>query len=395
MPSAPLLPVYRRAPVTMVRGEGMYLIDDAGRRYLDFASGIAVNGLGHCHPKVMMALVEQSAKLWHCSNLFYTDVLERFSTRLVDACFADTVFFCSSGTEAVETAIKMARRYHFANGHKERFRIIAAQGAFHGRSTGALAACSSEKAREGFGPLMPGFEHVAFNDLAALEKAITRETAAILLETIQGEGGIREHSPEYLQVVRQIADEHGILLILDEIQCGYGRTGSLFSFEECGIVPDIVTTAKGIGNGFPLAAVLSNHKAASGMKQGTHGSTYGSNPLAMAVGEAVLNELLADGFFAQVRKNGVRLKAELIALMYDFPHLITEIRGRGLMLGIELANPHMKYPLADALRSRGLLVAPAVSNVLRILPPLVIEEQHIREAAEILRHVAANWKETA
>ena len=199
MPSAPLLPVYRRAPVTMVRGEGAYLIDEEGKRYLDFASGIAVNALGHCHPKVMMALVEQSAKLWHCSNLFYTDVLERFSTRLVEACFAETVFFCSSGTEAVETAIKMARRHHHANGHPERFRIIAAEGAFHGRSTGALAACSSEKAREGFGPLMPGFEHVAFNDFGALEKAVTRETAAILLETIQGEGGMREHTPEYLQ----------------------------------------------------------------------------------------------------------------------------------------------------------------------------------------------------
>lgn len=378
----------------MVRGEGAYLFDEDGKRYLDFASGIAVNALGHCHPKVMMALVEQSAKLWHCSNLFYTDVLERFSSRLVEAVdFAQTVFFCSSGTEAVETAIKMARRHHYANGHSERFRIIAVEGAFHGRSTGALAACSSDKAKEGFGPLMPGFEHVAFNDFGALEKAVAKETAAIILETIQGEGGMREHTPEYLQVARQIADEHGILLIFDEIQCGYGRTGALFAYKDCGILPDIVTCAKGIGNGFPLAAVLATHRAASGMKQGTHGSTYGSNPLAMAVGDAVLSEILADGFLEKVKKYGSRLKAELIALMYDFPHLITEVRGRGMMLGLELANPHMKYPLADALRSRGLLVAPAVSNVLRILPPLIIEEEQIREAAEILRGVAEGFKE--
>lgn len=392
MPAAPLLPVYRRAPVTMVRGEGMYLFDDTGQRYLDFASGIAVNALGHCHPKVMMALVEQSAKLWHCSNLFYTDVLERFSTALVDASFADTVFFCSSGTEAVETAIKMARRHHFANGHPERFRILAAAGAFHGRSTGALAACSSEKAKEGFGPLMPGFSHVLFHDVGALEKAITAETAAILLETIQGEGGIREHTAEYLREARALADRHKILLILDEIQCGYGRTGTLFSFEETGITPDIVTCAKGIGNGFPLAGVLATHHAASGMKQGTHGSTYGSNPLAMAVGEAVLNTLLTEGFLANVKRKGARLKAELIALKQDFPHVFTDVRGRGLMLGIELANPHIRYPLADALRSRGLLVAPAVSNVLRILPPLTLEEEHIQEAAAILRGVAESFK---
>ncbi len=393
MPSAPLLPVYRRAPVTMVRGEGAYLFDDTGKRYLDFASGIAVNALGHCHPKVMMALVEQSAKLWHCSNLFYTDTLERFAAMLVDACFADTIFFCSSGTEAVETAIKMARRHHFTAGNPERFRIIAAEGAFHGRSTGALAACSSEKAREGFGPLMPGFEHVAFNDAAALEKAITRETAAIMLEPIQGEGGVREHSAEYLQTARALADKHSLVLIFDEIQCGYGRTGTLFSFEDMGVVPDIVTCAKAIGNGFPLAAVLSTHRAASGMKQGTHGSTYGSNPLAMAIGEAVLKELLAEGFFAGVRKSGIRLKAELITLIYDFPQLFSEVRGRGLMLGLELTNPHMKYPLADALRSRGLLVAPAVSNILRVLPPLMIEESHIVEAADIIRSVATSFKE--
>lgn len=395
MPSAPLLPVYRRAPVTMVRGEGAYLIDEADKRYLDFASGIAVNALGHCHPKVMMALVEQSAKLWHCSNLFYTDVLERFATRLVEACFADTVFFCSSGTEAVETAIKMARRHHYAEGRPERFRIIAAEGAFHGRSTGALAACSSDKAREGYNPLMPGFEHVAFNDIAALEKAVTRETAAILLETIQGEGGIREHTPEYLQQARALADKHGVLLILDEIQCGYGRTGAMFAFEECGITPDIATVAKGIGNGFPLAGVLATQHAATGMTQGTHGSTYGSNPLAMAVGDAVLTELLAEGFLPGVKKTGTRLKAELIALTHDYPHLFSEVRGRGLMLGLAVANPHLKYPLADALRSRGLLVAPAVTNVLRILPPLIIEEQQIAEASTILHAVAANWKESA
>lgn len=395
MPSAPLLPVYRRAPITMVEGVGPYLYDETGKRYLDFASGIAVNALGHCHPKVVEALREQAGKLWHCSNLFYTDVLEQFSTRLVEACFADTVFFCSSGTEAVETAIKMVRRYHFSQGQPERFRIIAAEGSFHGRSTGALAACSNEKSREGFGPLMPGFEHVAFGDIAALEKAISRETAAILLETIQGEGGIREHDPEYLREVRAVADEHGVLLVLDEIQCGYGRTGTLFAYEESGITPDIVTCAKGIGNGFPLAAVLATQNAASGMKQGTHGSTYGSNPLAMTVGDAVLTELLTESFLPNVLRIGSRLKAELIALMYEFPHLIAEVRGRGLMLGLELTNPYLTYPFADALRSKGLLVAPAVSNVLRILPPLIIDEKHILEAVEILRTVASNWKETA
>lgn len=395
MPSAPLLPVYRRAPVTMVEGIGAYLYDETGKRYLDFSSGIAVNALGHCHPRVVEALRTQAGKLWHCSNLFYSDALERFSSRLVEACFADTVFFCSSGTEAVETAIKMVRRYHFSQGRPERFRILAAEGSFHGRSTGALAACSNEKSREGFGPLMPGFAHVAFGDIAAMKQAITQETAAILLETVQGEGGIREHPPEYLRAARALADEHDLLLVLDEIQCGYGRTGMLFACEESGITPDIVTAAKGIGNGFPLAAVLATRRAASGMKQGTHGSTYGGNPLAMAVGDAVLTEILAEGFLGRVRKQGSRLKAELITLTGEFPHLIREVRGRGLMLGVALTNPYLTYPFADALRSKGLLVAPAVSNILRILPPLIIEENHIQEAAEMLRSVAASWKKTA
>ena len=386
--SSPLLPVYRRADITITRGEGCYLYDDQGKPYLDFASGIAVNLLGHSHPRLVAALQTQAGKLWHCSNLFYTDALERFSRKLVDACFADTVFFCSSGTEAVETAIKMIRRHFHANGQTKRTRIITVEGAFHGRSTGALAACAHEASKEGVGPLMDGFDHVAFHDLAALEQAITQQHAAIMLETIQGEGGIRIHSPDYLQAVRALADQHGLLLCLDEIQCGYGRTGTLFAYEENGITPDIVTTAKGIGGGFPLAAVLATHQAASGMTRGTHGSTYGSNPLAMAVGEAVLRELLQPGFLQKVQTHGTLLKKRLQEMIRQFPDLFGEVRGTGLMLGITMNNPATKYDMAAALRKNGLLVAPAVTDVLRILPPLIIEEEHIDEAIAIFHQTS-------
>lgn len=389
--NSPLLPVYRRADIRMVRGAGPYLYDDQERRYLDFAAGIATNALGHAHPRLVRALQEQAATLWHCSNLFHTPPLDTFAARLTAASGMDKVFFCSSGTEAVETAIKSIRRYHWAQGAGHRYRIITVAGAFHGRSLGALSACGNPASREGCGPLLPGFDAVAFHDLAALEAAITPETAAVLLETIQGEGGVREHSSAYLRAVRQCCDRHGLLLCCDEIQCGYGRTGTLFAYEEAGIRPDLVTVGKGIGGGFPLAAVLYTGAAAQGMTPGAHGSTYGSNPLAMAVGLAVIEELLAPGFLEQVRATGAHLHAELTAVAADYPALFAGVRGRGLMLGLVLRDVGQKYPFAEALRAAGLLTAPAVTDALRLVPPLNITAEQVQEAVALLRQVAQDW----
>lgn len=373
----------------MVRGVGPYLYDDQDRRYLDFAAGIATNALGHAHPRLVHALQEQAGQLWHCSNLFHTPSLDAFAARLTQVSGMARVFFCSSGTEAIETAIKSIRRYHWARGCPERVGIVTVAGAFHGRSLGALSACGNPASREGCGPLLPGFAAVPFHDLAALEAALTPETAAILLETIQGEGGVRVHSAAYLRAVRQLCDRHGLLLCLDEIQCGYGRTGTLFAYEEAGIKPDMVTVAKGIGGGFPLAAVLYTEAAASGMTQGAHGSTYGSNPLAMAVGLAVLEELLAPGFLAQVQAVGAHLQEELAAVAADYPARLAGVRGRGLMLGLVLRDVREKYPLAEALRAAGLLTAPAVTDVLRFVPPLNITVAQVQEAIAILRRVIA------
>jgi acetylornithine/N-succinyldiaminopimelate aminotransferase len=385
METSPLLNVYRRSDVVMARGEGVYLYDDAGKRYLDFAAGIATNALGHAHPALVKALQAQAATLWHCSNAYHTPPLDDFAAALTQASGFDKVFFGSSGTEAVEAALKILRRYQYMRGETKRTRFIVAEGGFHGRTMGALSACGHARSREGFEPLVPGFDVVPFNDIAALEAAITPETAAIFVETIQGEGGVRAHSPEYLQAARRLADAHGLLLALDEIQCGYGRTGTLFAFETMGVRPDLVTVGKGIGNGFPLAAVLMTERAASGMTPGSHGSTYGSNPLAMAVGGAVLGILTAPGFLAEVRRIGAHLQAELQSLAHDFPHLYAEVRGTGLMLGLHLQPGVDKYALATRLRESGLLVTPAVTEVLRIVPPLIIDETKIAKAMRILR----------
>ncbi len=393
MNNSPLLPVYRRANLTMESGVGAYLFDTEGKKYLDFASGIAVNVLGHSHPALLKAMAEQSTKLWHCSNLYSSKPLEEFAAKLIEnAEFADKVFFCSSGTEAVECAIKMARRYHYAKGNIGKGVIIAADGAFHGRSMAALSACSHIASRQGFEPLLKGFSHVKFNDVKSLKAAINPHVGAIMLEPIQGEGGVKEHSKTYLTEVRKICDENDILLIFDEIQCGYGRTGVLFTHTQYGVTPDIVTIAKGIGGGFPLAACLSTNNASSGMTRGTHGSTYGSNPLACAVGLAVLEELLSGKHIKNAAEIGGYLKAELQRIVGKYPELYQEVRGKGLMIGLVInddSDARTKYELAENLRENGLLTAPAVTNVIRILPPLIITKEHADEAIEILDRVSS------
>jgi acetylornithine/N-succinyldiaminopimelate aminotransferase len=368
----------------MVRGEGVYLIADDGRRYLDFAAGIAVNSLGHCHPHLVEALCAQAHTLWHCSNLYQMPGLTRMAERLVEHTFADTVFLTNSGAEAVECGIKIIRKYHAASG-TPRPRIITVQGGFHGRTLACISAGKNARAIEGYAPLLDGFDQVAFEDIEAMRAAITAETGGILLETVQGEGGVRAHSAAYLQAVRRLADEHGLLLFLDEVQCGMGRTGSLFAFEPYGITPDVCSIAKGIGSGFPVGACLATDRAARGMNTGSHGGTYGGNPLATAVGNAVLDLLLAPGFMAQVHETGALLKDELETLAGEFPQLIEEIRAVGLMIGVKMRVPHQH--VVEQLRSHGLLtVSSSGENVIRMLPPLIITDAHVREAIAIFTH---------
>ncbi|MDX2073958.1 MAG: aspartate aminotransferase family protein [Alphaproteobacteria bacterium] len=386
MSTTSLLPVYRRSGIVIERGEGVYLYAPDGTRYLDFASGIAVNALGHSHPHLVAALRDQAAKLWHVSNMYSTPGLLRFADRLVAATFADKIFFCNSGSEAVECGIKMIRKYFSSPSRGEgKNRIITFEGGFHGRTLACISAGGNEIAREGYAPLLDGFDRVPFGDLAAVERAITPHTAGILVEAIQGEGGVRVASVEFLQGLRKLADKHGLLLMLDEVQAGMGRTGKLFAFEHAGIVPDIVTVAKGIGNGFPLAACLAGDKVAAAMSPGTHGSTYGANPLAMAVGNAVLDIMLAEGFFAQVEKMGAALESGLRELQRRFPAVIAEVRGRGLLLGIRMAIPH--HAFVEALREEKLLTSPAQDNVIRIIPPLVVNSGHISDALAILARI--------
>lgn len=389
----PVLPVYRRSDIAMVRGEGVYLYDDAGKKYLDFASGIAVNALGHCHPHLVKALQEQSATLWHCSNLYRMPGQEKLAERLVQATFADTVFFCSSGTEAVEAGIKMVRK-HFHEKGENRYRIITVEGAFHGRTYGGISASGAKQAVTGYAPLLPGFDHVTFGDVAALEAAITPETAAILLEPVQGEGGIRVLPPTYLQAARQLCDRHGLLLFLDEVQCGMGRTGTLFAHEQAGITPDVMSVAKGIGNGFPLAALLATERAASGMTPGSHGSTYGANPLAMAVGNVVLDIMQEASFLKQLNDVSCYFRNELQRVQGDFPEVVVEIRGLGLMLALVLHESIDYRSFAERMRHDGLLTVPAVApQVIRLLPPLTITNAHVDEAvATIRQHAQAQKK---
>lgn len=386
----PYLPIYRRFDISIARGDGSYLVTDAGKRILDFATGIAVNAFGHNHPHLVEALKKQAETLWHCSNQYRIPELERFAQRLVDASFADSIFFCSSGTEAVEAGLKFMRRYHFAHGQSYRHRVISFEGGFHGRTYGGISAGGNASAREGFGQLLPGFDRVPFNDIGALEKAISINTAGIILEPIQGEGGVRAFDIEFLKQARALCDAHGLIMMCDEVQCGYGRPGSLFAFERAGIRPDIVTSAKAIGGGFPLAATLVTNNVAEALTPGCHGSTYGSNPLAMAVGNAVLDLMLADGFLASVKTKGAALLTKLQALAGEFPQHIKTVRGVGLMIGLEPTGNARE--LSEKLLFAGLATAPSVSNVVRILPPLNVSESEIDEALGVLRTVLTSLK---
>ena len=395
MSITPLMPVYPRCDVRPVRGEGCYLIGERGERYLDFASGIAVNLLGHGHPRLVKAIADQAATLMHTSNLYGMPLGEKFAQRLVDTTFADTVFFTNSGAEAVECAIKTARRYHYANGQAHRHKIISFDNAFHGRTLGTISATSQPKMRDGFEPLLPGFTVVPFNDLAAATAAVDDDTAGFLVETVQGEGGVTPATQEFLSGLRKLCDEQGLLLILDEVQCGYARTGTFFAHEQYGVVPDIMAVAKGIGAGFPLGACLATEEAAKGMVFGTHGSTYGGNPLAMAVGMAVLDEVLGEGFLDHVQAMGARLRSALEQLIPNYD-MFEDVRGLGLMLGVKLKDDFDARAFVAHLRDdHGLLTVSAGQNVVRILPPLVIEESHVAECVERLSAGARSFAEAA
>ena len=383
---ASVLPTYARAPLNFVKGEGTWLIEADGRRFLDLGAGIAVNALGHAHPELVKALSEQAQNLWHVSNLYEIPNQQRLADQLVSLTFADTVFFTNSGTESCELAVKMARKYWYEKGQPERVEIITFEGSFHGRSSAGIAAAGSEKMTKGFGPLLPGFVHVKWNDHDAIEAAISDKTAAIMIEPIQGEGGIRPVPEQCLKGLRDLCDEHGLLLIFDEVQCGVGRTGKLFAHEWAGIDPDIMMVAKGIGGGFPLGAVLASEGAAFGMTAGTHGSTYGGNPLGCAVGNKVL-ELVGDAaFLNEVAEKAAYFKAGLEDLVARHPNTFKSVRGKGLMMGLECAVPNMDVVNAgyDAL----ILTVPAGDNVVRFVPALTITKEEIDEALARLSSAA-------
>ena len=386
------MPTYARADLAFERGEGAWLVGTDGRRYLDFAGGVAVSALGHAHPKLVAAITGQAGKVWHVSNLFRIPEAERLAERLTDASFADTVFFCNSGAEAMECAIKMARKYHAVNGQPERARMIAFEGSFHGRTLATLAAAGAQKYLEGFGPPLEGFDHVRYGDLDAVKKAITPETGAIIAEPIQGEGGVRVPPHGFLRVLREICDERGLLLVLDEVQTGIGRTGKFFAHEWAGIKPDILATAKGLGGGFPIGACLATADAAKGMTAGTHGSTFGGNPLASTVGGAVLDVVLGDGFLDRVRKTGLLFKQRLAEMKDRHPAVIAEVRGEGLLLGLRTIVPNMD--LVAACRDEGLLTAGAGENVVRLLPPLISGEGEVTEAMNKLDAACATIEAT-
>jgi acetylornithine/N-succinyldiaminopimelate aminotransferase len=390
MAITPLMPVYPRSPVRPVRGEGVYLYGDKGEKYLDFASGIAVNLLGHGHPHLTKAIQEQAATLIHVSNLYGSPQGEALAQRLVDLTFADTVFFTNSGVEAVECAIKTARRYHHHHGRPEKHELITFSNAFHGRTLGAISATNQPKMRDGFAPLLPGFNVVPFDDLDAVKAAMGPHTAGFLIEPIQGEGGIRPASQAFLQGLRALADAHDLMLVHDEVQCGVARTGKLYAYEHYGITPDILATAKGIGGGFPLGACLATEKAAAGMVIGTHGSTYGGNPLAMAAGQAVLDVVANDEFLERVARMGERLRGALEQMIPNHDHLFEGVRGLGLMLGVKMKTDSRDF--VNYLRGQGLLTVAAGDNVMRVLPPLVIEEAHIAEFVERLSEAARRYE---
>ncbi|MCZ4270195.1 aspartate aminotransferase family protein [Rhodobacteraceae bacterium G21628-S1] len=380
-----VLPTYNRAPLNFVKGEGSWLIEADGRRFLDLGSGIAVNALGHAHPALVEALTSQAQNLWHVSNLYEIPQQQALADKLVAETFADTVFFTNSGTEACELAVKMARKYHFEKGTPEKAEIITFEGSFHGRSSAGIAAAGSEKMTKGFGPLLPGFVHLPWGDAQAVAAAIDENTAAILVEPVQGEGGIRPMPDQDLKDLRALCDEHGILLILDEVQCGVGRTGKLFAHEWAGVTPDIMMVAKGIGGGFPLGAVLATEDAASGMTAGTHGSTYGGNPLGCAVGCAVMDHVAAPEFLAEVNRKAGLLRQKLEGLVASHPEVFEEVRGSGLMLGLKCKAVNAEVVRAGY--AAEVITVPAADNVIRLLPALTISDADIEEA--ILRLEAA------
>jgi acetylornithine/N-succinyldiaminopimelate aminotransferase len=390
MAITPLMPVYTRCEVRPVRGEGVYLYGENGEKYLDFAAGIAVNLLGHGHPHLTKAIQDQAATLMHVSNLYGSPQGEAFAQRLIDNSFADTVFFTNSGAEAVECAIKTARRYHHAKGNAHKHDLITFSNAFHGRTMATISATNQEKLRDGFAPLLPGFKVVEFDNLEAALAAVDENTAGFLVEPVQGEGGIRPASKAFMAGLRKACDENDLMLVLDEVQCGVARTGTLYAHEQYDIVPDIMASAKGIGGGFPMGACLATEKAASGMVIGTHGSTYGGNPLAMAAGQAVFDIVATPEFLAHVRQMGERLRSALEQMIPNHDHLFDSVRGMGLMLGIKMKTDSRSF--VDWLRSKGLLTVAAGDNVMRVLPPLVIEEEHIREFVDRLSAAAAEYE---
>ena len=387
---SPVLPTYARAQVAFVRGVGVRAYTEDGTEYLDFGAGVAVNSCGHAHPHLVAALTEQANKIWHTSNLYQMPGQEKLAKRLIAHTFADTVFFCNSGTEATELAIKMARKHFAALDQTEKFHIITFEGAFHGRTLAALAAGGQQKYLEGFGPKAAGFDQVPFGDHKALEAMIGPHTAAIYIEPVQGEGGIRAVPPEELRYLRALCDKHDLLLMMDEIQCGIGRTGKLFAHEWAGITPDIMAIAKGIGGGFPLGAVLATENAASGMVAGTHGSTFGGNPLATAVGNAVLDVVLADGFLDNVKRQALNLKQGLARLKDLYPQVIEDIRGEGLMMGIK--TKVLNTDFVKAALGQHLLVIGAGDNVVRLIPPLIITDADVTEALHKLEAAASTFE---
>jgi acetylornithine/N-succinyldiaminopimelate aminotransferase len=388
-----MMPTYARAELAFERGEGPWLVSTEGRRYLDFAAGIAVNVAGHAHPHLVKALTEQANKLWHVSNVYRIPEGEKLAKRLADITFADVVFFTNSGAEALECAIKTARKYHAANGNPERYRLITFEGAFHGRTLATIAAGGQKKYLEGFGPPVEGFDQVPFGDHKAVEAAIGPETAGILIEPIQGEGGVRALPPQCLRGLRELCDRHGILLVLDEVQCGVGRTGKLFAHEWAGITPDIMAVAKGIGGGFPIGACLATREAAKGMIAGSHGSTYGGNPLATTVGNAVLDLVTAPGFLENVSRTSLLLTQRLAELKDRFPGVIAEVRGTGLLMGLKMVVPNTEF--VAALRDEGLLTVGAGENVIRLIPPLIIGEAEVRVATDAIERAAAKFSAKA
>jgi len=389
-----ILPVYNTFGLTFVRGDGVYLYDQNNKRYVDFSCGYGVNSLGHCHPAAVKALKEQADKVWHISYMFHHPLREQLAERLVKASFADTVFFTNSGAEAWELGLKMTRRYFAAEGQPHKYRVICMAEAFHGRTMGAISAAPREYMVKGFGPLLEGFDVVPFNDAAALEAAITPETAAICLEPVQGEGGIRLHSQEYINRVAELAKKHDLLIFLDEVQSGMGRTGKFFAHEHYGLKPDIVSTAKGIGTGFPLGACLATERAAKHMTAGSHGTTYGGNPLAMAVGNAVLDVMLADDFMETVCARGKHLAEGLQGLAAQFPKLYCEHRGIGLMQGVQCQTGIDNRKLIDVMHAAGVISIPAGDNVVRVFPPLVISNAEIGEGITLMHQASQEFMKT-